>query len=134
MTTKRDTTVFEDIFGQDTGDALQAKLEAAKTFVENNLEAERRRHAAEVQAEERRKREAEAARLRPDRRGYTWSNVVGNDLSAVELVELARASGQPLADWLRAEAAELYGADDLEGLDFDRLAAELAHDARGRAG
>lgn len=101
MTTKRDTTVFEDIFGQDTGDALQAKLEAE--------------------------------RLRPDRRGYTWSNVVGNDLSAVELVELARASGQPLADWLRAEAAELYG-DDLEGLDFDRLAAELAHDARGRAG
>lgn len=64
-----------------------------------------------------------------DRRGYTWSDVVGNYLSALEVMALAAESGQDLADWLKTQAFELWGPADCEGLDFDRLAADLRRDA-----
>jgi len=73
--------------------------------------------------------EARRARPRPDRRGYTWSDVVGNYLSAPEVMILAAESGQDLADWLKTQALDLWGPADCADLDFDHLAADLRHDA-----
>jgi hypothetical protein len=60
----------------------------------------------------------------------TWTDVLGNNISAIEALELAHASGLELPQWIEQQAKELYG-DGPDWCDHDwcDLAADLRRDA-----
>jgi hypothetical protein len=63
------------------------------------------------------------------RKLHSWSDVIGNDLSAREVLAQKPADADT-ATWLEKVARELWHGD-IEGLDFRALARELERDAAG---
>ena len=62
-----------------------------------------------------------------------WSEVFGNDTTALDVVRLYKAAigglgGLPLAGWLEQESAALWG-DDHVAHDWSALASQIAADA-----
>lgn len=58
-----------------------------------------------------------------------WSDVLGNDVPAPEMLAMAQKANMDLADWIRAQALELWGPDECEGLAWEALAADLRRSA-----
>jgi len=61
---------------------------------------------------------------------YTWSDVLGNDITAQQAIDMASESGLPLPEWFEQQAFELWGntADWIDH-DWTALAADLVRDA-----
>jgi hypothetical protein len=63
---------------------------------------------------------------------HTWSDVLGNNASALEILQLAYRSGglADLSAWIERQARDLYGdGPDSMDLDWRDLAAQLYRDA-----